>query len=363
MTIKKWIMPGALLLLAQSVCAGANASKQNNQPILLADMNAHIVVDSDSFEKEVEDGRDATAIVNQVPDKGRIIPAKNPDGTPTIALALGGGGARGAAHIGVLKVLEAEHITISAIVGNSMGAIVGGLYSAGVSLDDIRADLEDRSLRKAYMPGGITQKILSLPLSRILHPFGPKHYAGLWSGEKLTKYLEGALPQPNMEIGDTPIPFSAVATNLLDGKPYRITKGRLSMAIRASSSISPLLQPVAMDGKLFIDGGLRADLPASAAKKTGAGLVIGVLLTEPLAPLPPKQFLQIKNIALRMSDIVAATSDELQLQFADIVINPDVSAIPVLSDDPGDIEKAIKAGELAAHKAIPALRERLCSPP
>ena len=309
--------------------------------------------------KEKQDaGREASAIINQIPDKRRL-KARRADGTPTIALALGGGGARGAAHIGILNVLEAEHIIPDQIVGNSMGSIVGGLYCAGVSLADIRSHLSDGTLRRAYMPGGVGKRITTLPFSRLVHPFRPRHFAGLWSGEKLTKYLDAILPRPNMDISDTPIAFSAVATNLLDGKAYRITKGRLSTAMKASAAITPIIQPVAIGNKLFVDGGVRANLPASAARDTGAGLVIAVLVDEPMEVLQPNQFMHLKKIASRMADIVLATSDERQLQFADIVINPDVSSIPVLSNDPADVEKAIHAGEDAARKALPELRRRL----
>jgi NTE family protein len=309
--------------------------------------------------KEKKDaGNESSTIVNQIPDR-RKLKAKRPDGTPTIALALGGGGARGAAHLGILRVFEAEHITIDQIVGNSMGAIVGGLYCAGVSLADINARMSDGSFRRAYMPGGITQRIAFLPFTKLVHPFRPKHYAGLWSGEKLTNYLDAILPRPNMDIADTPIPFSAVATNLLDGKAYRLTKGRLSTIMKASAAITPLIQPVAIDGKLFLDGGIRANLPASAARATGAGFVIAVLVDEPMKLEPAKQFMHLKRIGMRMADIVLAVADERQLQFADMVINPDVSGIAVLSNDPADVEKAIHAGEVAALKAIPELRRRL----
>lgn len=307
-------------------------------------------------------GRDATSIINQAPSSRRKISAKHADGTPTLALALGGGGARGAAHIGVLRVFKSEGIPIDIIVGNSMGAIVGGLYSAGTSLDDIYARMEDRSLLKAYLPGGIAMKVALLPVVRLTHIFHPKHYAGLWSGEKLTTFLDSILPRPNMDISETQIPFSCVATNLLDGKAYRLTQGRLSTAIKASSAIFPFLQPVALGDKLFVDGAVRANLPASAAKDTGAGLVVAILVDEPMPVLPAKKFLRMKNIGLRMTDIVVAVADERQLQFADIVINPDVSNIPVLSDSMDDLVRAVHAGELAARKALPELRRRLHLP-
>lgn len=303
--------------------------------------------------------RDSYAIENQDPSTVKKVRARRADGSPTIALALGGGGARGAAHIGVLRVLVKEGLAPDTIVGNSMGSIVGGLYSAGLSLDEITERFSDKSLNKAYMPGGFAKKLASLPLTPLLHPFKPKHYAGLWSGEKLNNYLAKLLPTADMKVADTKIPFSTVATNLLDGKAYRITDGPLTTAIRASCSISPIIQPVAMDDKLFMDGGIRANLPASAARQTGAGLVIAVLVDEPLVEMPARRFTKVKNIASRMSDIVLAVADERQLQFADVVINPDVSKIPVFANKPEQVQAAIEAGELAARKALPVLRRKM----
>lgn len=276
---------------------------------------------------------------------------------PTIALALGGGGARGAAHIGVLRVLEQAGIPIDYVVGNSMGAIVGGLYCAGVPLDKITKIMEDGSLRKAYI-GKIPPKLLIGPLEKLAHPTS-KHYAGLFTGKKYGEYLEKLLPPDVKTVQDTKIPFSAVALNLLDGKAYRIDDGDLSTAIRASSSISPLIQPVAIGDKVYCDGGVRANLPASAAKDTGADVVIAVLVDEPLRQMPPDRFRHLKGIANRLADVVLAISDERQLQFADIVINPDCSGIPVIANHPEDVQIAIKAGEDAAKRALPEIRKRL----
>ncbi len=396
MKIKTYVVSGVLFLCAQFFCIDSVFCAQIQSHVATADEGITVEPVSDSVDKELDERkkqidtsepedtehsliapsgrvlntkekleatRDSSVIENQIKGGKKRILAKHSNGVPTVALALGGGGARGAAHLGVLKVLEDENIHIDQIVGNSMGAIIGGLYSAGVPLTDITTHLEDLSLRKAYMPGGIAQKIATLPISWAIHPFGAKHYAGFWSGEKFTKYLDSVLPRPNMNIADTKIPFSAVAVNLLDGKAYRITEGRLATAIKASAAISPIIRPVPMGDKLFIDGGVRANLPASAAKDTGAGLVIAVLVDDPMQPQPAKHFLKLKNIGMRMSDIVLSIADERQLQFADLVINPNVTAIPILSNDPKDVRKAIQAGELAARKAIPELRKRLHMPP
>jgi NTE family protein len=277
---------------------------------------------------------------------------------PSVALALGGGGARGAAHIGVLRVLSEAGIKIDYIVGNSMGAIVGGLYAAGVPLDRIEAMIFDGSLRKAYKPGMVPPAILLNPFEKLLHPFR-KHYAGLWSGKKFGKFLEKQLPENVQNIEDTPIPFSAVATNLLDGKAYRISDGKLSTAMRASSSIPGILQPVAIGDKVYVDGAVRANMPASGARDTGADIVVAVLVDNPLKILPAIEFRSLSGILGRMTDVMLAVADARQLPFADIIINPDVSGIGVVNGTREDAKRAILAGETATRKALPEIKKRL----
>lgn len=280
-------------------------------------------------------------------------------GRPTIALALGGGGARGAAHVGVLRVLKEANIPIDYIVGNSMGSIVGGLYAAGVPLDDIEKMLLDNSLKRSYIPGFIIPTTLIFnPVKKVFHPF-KKHYAGIFTGNKFGKFLEDKLPDGVENVEDTPIPFSAVATNLIDGKAYRISDGKLSTAIRASSTIPSVLQPVAVGNKVYVDGGVRANMPASAARDTGADIVIAVLVDEPLKELPPKKFRKLSAIVSRLGDVMLGVSDARQMPFADIIINPDVSGIPVVKGKPADAERAIKAGEEATKKALPLIRKSL----
>lgn len=282
---------------------------------------------------------------------------------PTIALALGGGGARGGAHLGVLKVLRDNNIPIDYIVGNSMGAIIGGFYAAGVPLEDIRHMIQDGSMRKAYTPMPLAPKVVLAGFQKLSPIKGKNPYAGLFSGKSFRKYLSRHLPRPDMQVQDTKIPFSAVATNLVDGQAYRISDGPLAIAMQASSAISPLLKPVPIDDKIYVDGGVRANLPASAARDTGADIVIAVLVDEPMQKIPARKFKSYKGVASRMADIVLAIADERQLQFADIVINPDVTTIPVLTKKTFYAEKAELSGELAARKALPVILQDLKNPP
>lgn len=312
---------------------------------------------STTKEKAAASG-ESTFIGKDDPDVNGKLQKTKKGNRPSIALALGGGGARGAAHIGVLRVLSEAGIKIDYIVGNSMGAIVGGLYAAGVPLDRIEAMVLDGSLRKAYKPGMIPPTILLNPTERLLHPFR-KHYAGLWSGKKFGQFLEKQLPDGVQNIEDTPIPFSAVATNLLDGKAYRISDGKLSTAMRASSTIPSILQPVAIGDRVYVDGAVRANMPASGARDTGADIVIAVLVDNPLTILPAKEFRSLSGILGRMTDVMLAVADARQLPFADIVINPDVSGIGVVNGTRDDAKKAILAGETATKKALPDIKKRL----
>lgn len=301
--------------------------------------------------------RDVTKSVGLAAHKNSTQNASN-NRVPTLALALGGGGVRGAAHIGVLKVFEEEGIPIDYIVGSSMGSIVGGFYASGKSLDDISAVMTNGSLRRAYMPGLVTPKLLFSPLRKIIYPFD-KHYAGIWSGKKFGSFLEKQLPRQVANVEDTPLPFSAVATDLLEGKTYTISNGKLSRAIQASSTIPALLQPVPIGNKLFVDGGVGANLPASAARATGADVVVAVVVDEPLEMRPPAFFRHLRGITARTTDVMLAEADARQAQFADVVIHPKVTGIPLIRGCPGDARKAIEAGERAARRALPEIRKLL----
>ncbi len=285
---------------------------------------------------------------------------KKVDQRKTMALALGGGGVRGAAHVGVLRVLEQNKIPIDYIVGNSMGAIVGGMYAAGVSLDELCKEESFEDFRKAYVPT-LAAKTLKLPLSALWSPFrtGP---IGIMSGRKYQKFLEKHIPEGKETIESLNIPYSAVVTNLIDGQAYRISEGDLATAMRASSTIAPIIRPVKIGDKLCIDGGVRANLPASAARDTGADVVIAVVVDDTLRKIPEKDLRHYRAVTERLADIVLAVTDEHQLQFADIVISPDVSGVSIFSKKKEDITRALEAGEIAARKALPLIRKKMNLP-
>ncbi len=371
-------------LASQAPCLAENddSYKRSKDTHAIEDMPTRIVekeahrqleesADPDKSRKEAGDGKvissptekrassaESTFVGENDPSVNGSVRKPNSAKRPTVALALGGGGARGAAHVGVLRVLKEANIEIDYIVGNSMGSIVGGLYAAGVPLDDIEKIILNNKLKKAYIPGFIVPTLIINPVKKIFNPF-KKNYAGIFTGNKFGKFLEEQLPDGIENVEDTPIPFSAVATNLIDGKAYRISEGKLSTAIRASSTIPSVLQPVAIGDKVYVDGGVRANMPASAARDTGADIVIAVLVDEPLKDLPAKKFRKLGAIVSRLGDVMLGVSDARQMPFADIIINPDVSGIPVVKGTPDDARRAIKAGEDATRKALPLIKNRL----
>ncbi|MBC7997499.1 MAG: patatin-like phospholipase family protein, partial [Leptolyngbya sp.] len=185
---------------------------------------------------------------------------------PKIAIALGGGGTRGAAHIGVLRVLEQAGVKPDIIVGNSMGSIIGSLYCAGVSLDKIEELVVDGRLRKAYAPVPIPLQILKKAGGRIINPFGSKKMPGFYDGQGLADFINDNVPEDKRKIESLSPTFAAVVTNLLDGKAYRLTQGDLGQAVRASATLPPILRAVEIDGNVYADGGIRANMPTYPAR-------------------------------------------------------------------------------------------------
>lgn len=227
--------------------------------------------------------------------RGNFAAANGSTTRPKIALVLSGGGARGAAHIGIIKRLEELHIPIDIITGTSMGAIVGGIYSAGVPISDVedwmhttdwasllndRPDRAQRSIRNKRddynLPRGLEFGLdgfhLQLPPSLI-------------TGQKFIFELR-RLTLPVLDITDfdaLPIPFRAIATDILTGDSIVLDHGSLPEAIRASMAIPGLFAPVKQDGMILVDGFLRNNLPIDIAQQMGADIIIAVNVKPPLA--------------------------------------------------------------------------------
>ena len=282
---------------------------------------------------------------------------------PKIGIALSGGGAKGLAHIGVLKVLEETGIPIDYISGTSMGSIVGALYAIGYRADELERlalstdwpDLLTDEMSRRYI--AMEEKIWdgryigSFPISNR----GVQLPSGLIAGQKISNFLS-RLTWSVHHINDfsqLPIPFSCVAADIATGEAVPIDSGFLPDAIRASMAIPTVFTPVKFQGRLLVDGGLVRNLPAEDVKRMGADIIIGVDVSFALLPLEDIQsFLDIITQSL---SFVEAQSRERQYQICDILIQPDMRDITLFSFN--DVEDIINRGEQAARKILPELQD------
>lgn len=171
-----------------------------------------------------------------------------------MGLALGGGVARGLAHIGVISVLEQAGVPIDCVAGTSMGAIIGASYCAGLSVDELKAN----AARTGWWQ--VSRPLLSAN--------------GLVTFARLERWLEETIGE--YDVRDLAIPFAAVASDLITGERIVLSRGRLCTAIRASCSVPGFAHPVEIDGRMLVDGGITDNVPADVARLLGADYVIGV---------------------------------------------------------------------------------------
>ncbi len=282
-----------------------------------------------------------------------------PPPRPKIALALGGGGTRGAAHIGVLRVLEKEGIHVDMITGTSIGAIIGGLYCAGLSVDEIEARFRKPYIMKSYMTVPIYVSVAARPLFLMPRLVGWRPYDGFYFGNKFRNNYRRCLPKDRRNIEDLKLPFTAMTTNLRDGQPFPIDHGDLARAVQASSAIPVLRRPVSFEGEVLVDGCVVMNVPVDEAHKMGADFVIAVPVNERLETVPGKTFRRVGSVARRIEQVFLARTDAPQLERADIVVHPLTDGIVVTSTSSKDAIRAIQAGEDATVLALPSIREKL----
>ncbi|QQS60906.1 MAG: patatin-like phospholipase family protein [Candidatus Moraniibacteriota bacterium] len=187
------------------------------------------------------------------------MPEKSSSSSPIIGLALGSGGTRGLAHIGVLKILEENNIPIHCIAGSSIGSMIGGYYASGLSVSEI----------ESLASGTNWRKLLSVL-------FDPNLRHGLLNGGKVESFLNDTLKEKTIE--KCRIPFTAVATDLKTGECVLLNKGAMASAIKASMSIPLVFKPTEKEGKILADGGLSSPVPARIVRGMGADIVIAVNL-------------------------------------------------------------------------------------
>ena len=278
---------------------------------------------------------------------------------PRVALALGGGGVRGAAHIGVLRVLQQAGIPVDIIAGTSMGAIVGGMYSAGIDISTIESKFDDGALMKSFMDVPLKVSLATAPVRALPRTVVHKDYDGLYRGTKFRKYLDAAVPEWSQRVENFKIRFAAVALDLSDGKPYALTNGSLGSVVQASSAVPGLREPVQIGQQLFVDGGVVDNIPVTVARDMGGDIVIAVDVDERVHRVPLDNFKPIGSVAKRMVTLQLASSDAVQLQLADVVIHPQVDGIGLITTRPADAMHAIRAGERAAMEMLPVIKYKL----
>jgi NTE family protein len=293
---------------------------------------------------------------------GGMPQAKATNGRPRIALVLAGGGARGAAHIGVLKVMEREGIPVDFIAGASIGAVIGSLYSAGLPVRDIERLALNGELGHAFFPKPLWMKAaMNLPAHAAQRLLGLKPQVGLYSGRTIKNFVNKHVPANQRQIENLKTPFAAIGVNLLDTKPVWITSGDVGTAAQASSTVPMFYRPITVDGKRLMDGGVRTNLPTNAAQSAGADFVIAVRLHSKLDYDNPDQFKSFMRLADRTMSILMAEIEQKAIANADIIIEPDVDDATSYSFDREHLVKSIRAGEVAAEAALAQFKSKLAA--
>lgn len=251
-----------------------------------------------------------------------------------IGLALGGGAARGFAHIGVIQVLEEAGIRPSLVVGTSAGSMVAAFYASGkngAQLQQIALSMEE-----------VTFADWTLPIfSR-----------GMLRGEALARYVSAQVNGRLIE--SMPLPLGIVATDLNSGQGVLFQRGDTATAVRASSAVPALFQPVRIAGRDYVDGGLVAPVPVQYARRMGAELVIAVDISSTPESNMASDTLQV---LLQTFSIMGRSINNFELRDAEIVLRPSLNA--VASSDFGARTRAIEAGRAAMQAALPQLRAAL----
>jgi len=301
-----------------------------------------------------------TLLAGTVQAQEPVAPGTNPSlKRPKICLALSGGGARGFAHVGVLKTLEALNVPIDCIAGTSMGAVVGGLYAAGLSATEIEQRLDalklndialDRVDRRS-LPQSLREEDEQYPLGATVGVSnnGVRLPTGVVQATQFLELLQNwtAKIPSDIDFDRLPIPFRAVATDLENGKMVVFDKGPLHTAIRASMAAPGVFAPIQVNGRMLTDGGLVRNLPVDIARSMGADIVIAVNIGTPL--LPRDQLQSFFNISQQMVNILTEQNVETQkasLRSTDILIEPDLGSISFM--DFGRSAEASVVGQKAA---------------
>ena len=255
---------------------------------------------------------------------------------PKIGLALGGGAARGFAHVGVIQVLEENGIRPALVTGTSAGSLVAAIYASGKSggqLQRVAETMEEAAIADWTLP------IFS---------------RGMLRGEALARYVNAQVGSRLIE--DMPLPLGIVATDLNTGKDVVFQRGDTGTAVRASSAVPAVFQPVKISGREYVDGGLVSPVPVGAARKMGADFIIAVDISS-----PPEGSLTggTLEILLQTFAIMGKSINTFELRDADVVVRPALQGIA--SSDFSARKRSIEAGRQAMLRAIPELKAALAA--
>ena len=283
--------------------------------------------------------------------------------SPRVGLALSGGGARGAAHIGILKILEREGIPIDYIAGVSMGALVGGLYAIGYSPADIEKFLVDQDWNNVFSDAPqwrltpLAERADSRYQGKIaLRGWNLEIPGGLLSGQRFTEELDALTAEPMLraqnDFDKLPIPFRAVATNLLNGKPHVFRQGSMTQAMRASMAIPMVFTPLETEDALLVDGGLVNNLPTELVRDMGADIIIAVDASTPL--MGREDLRTLFNVIDQSISLQIMKNIEDSKKLASIVLQPDLETYSNTNYD--KVREIIKYGEEAAERQINEIR-------
>lgn len=249
-----------------------------------------------------------------------------------VGIALGGGAAKGFAHIGVIKMLEANGFAPAVVAGTSAGSVVGAMYASGMNafeLQEKAVALDEAKIRDLQFSSG-----------------------GLVLGQKLEDYVNEQVRRKPLE--QLPKPFVAVATRLEDGERTVFARGNTGQAVRASSSVPGVFQPVTIGKYHFVDGGIVSPVPVDAARQLGADVVVAVDISNKARGQSPGNLLGALNQSIA---IMGQKLGEAELARADVIIRPKV--LDIGATDFSQRAAAILEGEKAALAAMPQIRERV----
>jgi NTE family protein len=255
---------------------------------------------------------------------------------PKIALVLGGGAARGFAHVGVIRALEQERVPIDMIVGTSVGSLIGAIYAS--DMNSFELEWTAFSLGK--------DDLLDYAF------FSAITGMGLAKGDKLEEFVKTKVTTTNIE--NLKLPFAAIATDLNRGTRVVLDKGPVARAVRASSAIPGVFNPVDYQGKLLVDGGVMDNIPISVARDKGADIVIAVDISENVLNF---NITNIVDVVLQSVNIMFNENTKSRKKDADVLITPKVGDVGML--DFTQKKRCMQAGIEATQKAMPEIRKKI----